>query len=153
MKKSHIVDFSVGAFFILAIAAFFFLATVTGRTTNSGSEGYELSARFEDVSGLANNSVVRLSGVIIGQVEDISVLHDTYSAMVHFRIDDPDLKIPDDSTIGVYTEGILGAKYLAIIPGFSEEYVKPGQEILRTKSAVVLENLFSKILLLIGTEK
>ena len=64
MSSNRWIDFSVGAFLILGLAVFFFLATITGSVSDKGDGGYSLNGRFEDVSGLAKNSVVRLSGVI-----------------------------------------------------------------------------------------
>ena len=72
---------------------------------------------------------------------------------MEFQIDDANLKIPTDSTIGVYTDGVLGAKYLAISPGFSESALVGGEEIIRTKSSIILENLLGKILVIMGDKK
>ena len=152
MRKNFWLDFGVGSFFILGLAAFLFLASITSGS-RVADQGYNLSARFDDVSGLAKNSVVRLSGVIVGRVLEIRVLPDTYSAFVEFQIDDAGLKIPTDSTIGVYTDGVLGAKYLAISPGFSESSLVGGEEIIRTKSSIILENLLGKILVIMGDNK
>jgi len=152
VKRNFWFDFGVGSFFILGLAAFLFLASITSGS-RAAEQGYKLSARFDDVSGLAKNSVVRLSGVIIGRVLDIRVLPDTYSAFVQFEVDDVSLRIPTDSTVGVYTDGVLGAKYLAISPGFSEDFLAGGDEIIRTKSSIVLENLLGKLLVIMGDKK
>ena len=150
MFKKRWMDFGVGSFFILGLSVFFFLSSVTGQSSGERPGAYQLKARFDDVSGLVNRSVVRISGVTVGQVNDIVIVPDTYSAMVTLTIYDPRLRIPADSTIGVYTEGVLGSKYLSIMPGFSDTFLDKGDEILRTNSAVVLENLFSKLLLFMG---
>lgn len=150
MFKNRWMDLGVGSFFILGLSAFFFLSAVTGQSSGERSGAYQLKARFDDVSGLVKRSVVRISGVTVGQVNDIVIVPETYSAMVTLTIFDSKLKVPADSTIGVYTEGVLGSKYLSIMPGFSDTFLSKGDEILRTNSAVVLENLFSKLLLFIG---
>ena len=36
--------------------------------------------------------------------------------------------IPDDSSVAIYTDGLIGAKYIAILPGGSMNYMKNGDE-------------------------
>ena len=44
------------------------------------------------------------------------------------------------------TEGLLGAKYVSLSPGFEEAYLTNGDEITSTHSAIILENLLGKFL-------
>ena len=55
-------------------------------------------------------------------------------------------RIPDDSDASILTAGLLGSKYVGIGPGGSDTYLVDGAELQITQSAVVLENLISKIL-------
>ena len=36
--------------------------------------------------------------------------------------------IPDDSSVAIYTDGLLGAKYVAVLPGGSMDYMRNGDE-------------------------
>ena len=153
MGKKTWLDFGVGAFIVLGLSVAFFLAGVVGGAKSHPSKGYTLSARFEDVTGLTQRAVIRMSGVIIGEVESIKIIPSAYNALVKIRLYDEKLQIPKDSSAGIYTEGILGAKYVSITPGYSEIYLGDGEEIVRTQSAVILENLLSKAMMLLGDDK
>jgi len=86
--------------------------------------------------------VVEIAGVRIGSVERIS-LRDDDRAEVALRID-MGVKIGDDAIASIRTKGIIGDKYVRIIPGGSEDYLGDGDRITDTESAVDLEELVSK---------
>lgn len=86
MFKKRWMDLSVGSFFILGLSVFFFLSSITGQVSDEKLGAYQLRARFDDVSGLVNRALVRISGVTVGQVNDIVIVPDTYSAMVTLTI-------------------------------------------------------------------
>jgi phospholipid/cholesterol/gamma-HCH transport system substrate-binding protein len=52
--------------------------------------------------------------------------------------------IPDDSSVKVASEGLLGGSYLAVLPGGSETNMKPGAIFDVTQGSVDLLTLFSK---------
>jgi phospholipid/cholesterol/gamma-HCH transport system substrate-binding protein len=69
---TRITEIWVGIFVAAGMAALFMLAMkVSNLSTYSGDEGYEVTARFEDVSGLKVRSPVTMSGVRIGRVKRI----------------------------------------------------------------------------------
>ena len=55
-----------------------------------------------------------------------------------------EIKIPTDSSVSVTTDGLMGNKFIAISTGFSDEKLKPNEEIEITRSAVNLEKLIDK---------
>ncbi|MDX5151485.1 MAG: outer membrane lipid asymmetry maintenance protein MlaD, partial [Acidiferrobacterales bacterium] len=54
--------------------------------------------------------------------------------------------IPDDSSASILTSGLLGEQYVGITPGGSEDYLKKGDRIILTQSALVLENLIGQVM-------
>ena len=79
-------------------------------------DGYEVSAAFLKVGGLTDGSDVRLNGVKIGTVSDLTLDYETYDAVVKMSIRS-DIKLPVDSVASIGSSGIIGGKFVAIRPG------------------------------------
>ncbi len=147
MHQTRAIELGTGLFVLLGFAALFFLVTqITNRQYGLGDEGYRVVASFEQIGGLKPGAPVSMSGVTIGRVESIGYDFDEYRARVTLRIDRGFDRIPDDSDAGILTAGLLGGQYVGIGPGSSETFLKDGDLIQFTQSAIVLENLISKFL-------
>jgi phospholipid/cholesterol/gamma-HCH transport system substrate-binding protein len=147
MQQTRAVELGTGLFVFMGILALFFLTTrVTSFDTYSGEGGYELTARFDQIGTLKTRSPVSIAGVQIGRVTGIDFDVDRLEAVVTIRIASRYDRIPDDSDASILTSGILGGQYIGLQPGGSDEYLKDGDEITFTQSAVVLEQLISKYL-------
>lgn len=133
----------LGALVLAAAIAFLFFAYKTaGQRSFSG---YTLTARFSSIDGLQTGGDVRISGVKVGQVTDISIDPETYLALVKFTVA-PEVKVPVDSVAAISTEGLLGGKYVGLEPGASDDMLKPGARITRTQASVSLENLIGQFI-------
>jgi len=147
MKQARAVEVGTGLFVLLGFAALFFLVTqIPSRDFAFGDAGYRVSAKFENVGGLKAGAPVSMGGVTIGRVEGIDFDSTDYRAVATLRIVSRYGRIPDDSDAAINTAGLLGGQYVGITPGGSETYLKDGDRIEFTQSAVVLENLISKFL-------
>ncbi len=142
MRKLN-TDIIVGLFLVTGFLCFVWLSLRLGEFSFlAARNSYVLSAAFDNVSGLKKGAVVEIAGVRIGSVERIS-LRDDDRAEVALRID-MGVKIGDDAIASIRTKGIIGDKYVRIIPGGSEDYLGDGDRITDTESAVDLEELVSK---------
>ena len=138
--KGNLLESLIGAV-VLAVAGFFiYFAYETSGEKIKG--GYVLVARFDDVSGLTNGSDVKLNGIKVGIVKNLK-LDENYQAKAELLLRDK-IKIPVDSSVSVTTDGIMGNKFVAITTGFSEEVLKPNDEIEITRSSINLEKLIDK---------
>lgn len=147
MQQTRSVELGTGLFVLLGMGALFFLTTqTTGSDAFSGSETYEVTARFENVGSLKDRAPVAMSGVTIGRVQEVVFDADRLNAKVTFVIDKKYDRIPEDSDASILTAGLLGSQYIGLAPGGSDMYLEDGSEIQFTQSAVVLENLISKYL-------
>jgi phospholipid/cholesterol/gamma-HCH transport system substrate-binding protein len=54
------------------------------------------------------------------------------------------VEVQEDAIAAVKTKGLIGEKYIQIMPGGSEEIIPPMGQIRETQSAVDLEQLISK---------
>lgn len=107
--------------------------------------GYELVARFERVDGIAVGGDVRLGGIKVGSVTNMTLDPKTYLAEVRISVD-PAIKVPEDTVAMVSSTGLLGDKFLALTPGGEEKMLEPGGVIQYTQASVSLENLIGQFM-------
>ena len=69
-----------------------------------------------------------------------------YKALVQLRLNERYNKIPTDSDASIYTQGLLGGKFIGITAGGADTYLKDKGQIDFTQSAFVLENLIGQVL-------
>jgi phospholipid/cholesterol/gamma-HCH transport system substrate-binding protein len=146
MSQKRLLEFIVGLFILIAIIAFVFLAfKVSGLTSYSTSDSYDITASFQNIGDLKVRAPVTIAGVSIGEVTDISLNPTTYEAIVSMNLARKD-KIPEDSTANIYTAGLIGSNYISITPGFSETNLKNGERLQRTNQAMILQNIIGQLL-------
>jgi phospholipid/cholesterol/gamma-HCH transport system substrate-binding protein len=109
--KQNLMETAIGAL-VIAIALGFFIFTYSTTGVGKGSGGYHLTAKFKNVEGINVGSDVRMSGIKIGSVTNQSLDSKTFDAVLTFAID-PTIKLPDDSTVKITSEGLLGGKFIA----------------------------------------
>ncbi|HBK4769378.1 TPA: outer membrane lipid asymmetry maintenance protein MlaD [Serratia liquefaciens] len=148
-KKSEIW---VGAFMLIALCAIVFLCLQVANIKSIGNEPtYRIYATFDNIGGLKARSPVKIGGVMIGRVADITLDSKTYTPRVALDIQDKYDQIPDTSSLAIRTSGLLGEQYLALNVGFEDPdmgtaILKDGGTIQDTKSAMVLEDLIGQFL-------
>lgn len=151
MLSQRLIESLVGLFLLLAILALTVLAfKVSGLTTLFPSKGYVVIADFEDIGGLKVRAPVKIGGVQIGEVTKIDLDESTFKARVNMRIDNKYNNIPDDSSAGILTAGLLGDNYISITPMYNESFLKNGSELQFTHSAMVLEKIIGQFIYKIG---
>jgi phospholipid/cholesterol/gamma-HCH transport system substrate-binding protein len=144
---SRKIEILVGLFVAAAIAAFFMLAMqVSNMSSYGGGENYELRARFDNIGGLKVRSPVSAGGVTIGRVTDIQYNSETYEAIVSMAIDEQYNKFPLDTAASILTSGLLGEQFVGFEPGAEEDFLKQGDVIELTQSALVLEQIIGQFL-------
>ena len=144
---SRKIEILVGLFVAAGIAAFFMLAmSVSNMSSYSRGESYELIARFDNIGGLKVRSPVSAGGVTIGRVSDIQYNSDSYEAEVSMLIEAQYNKFPIDTAASVLTSGLLGEQFIGFDPGAEEDFLKAGDVIDLTQSALVLEQIIGQFL-------
>ncbi|MGQ9509417.1 MAG: outer membrane lipid asymmetry maintenance protein MlaD [Thermodesulfobacteriota bacterium] len=142
MKRLN-VEFAVGLFVLVGLLCLGYLAIKLGRMEIIGEKGYEIYALFSNTGGIKTGSSVVLAGVEVGRVKSISL--ENYQAKIVLTLQ-PEVKIQEDAIASIKTKGLVGEKYIEIIPGGSEQFIPPGGRIRETQPPVDLEDLISKIL-------
>jgi phospholipid/cholesterol/gamma-HCH transport system substrate-binding protein len=111
----------VGLFITLSLFFLFGLLTQLSSFDNLFKKSYPIVASINDGSGLKDKAKVKLKGVNIGYVQKV-LLKDN-NVMAHLMIDQG-VKIPNDSTLVISQDSLLGGKFLDIKPGNSSEFLE-----------------------------
>lgn len=140
-------EIGVGLFLLLGLATLLVLAFAsTNGKVGFGASTYEVKARFSNIGELRVRAPVKVGGVAIGEVARIELDPEEFEALVTLKIDSRFDQIPDDSSAGVFTSGLLGERYVGISIGGSPDVLGNGDELLLTQSAVILEQLIGKFI-------
>ena len=139
----NLIETVMGA--VVLVVAALFVVFAYSKAEVGAVEGYEIQAKFDRVDGILAGSDVRMSGIKIGTVTESSLDPKTYFAEVKMNIRS-DVKIPDDTSIAVSTDGLLGDKFLALSPGGSDDMLEPGGEITTTQGSIDLMSLVGQMI-------
>lgn len=143
--RRNMVETVLGAVVLIVAAVFLVFALQTGDVGTV--EGYRLTARFLKAGGLETGSDVRIAGVKVGTVTDRHLDPELFEAVVGFTVDS-NLRLPVDTGAVVTTDGILGGKYLRLIPGKEAQTLEPGAQLADARDYETLEDQVSKIIFL-----
>ncbi len=131
-----------GAVLAGAIGFLVYAGGITGFDA-AGTSDHQYSASFRSIEGVSIGTDVRLGGVKIGTVTELTLNPNTFRAEAEFMIKS-NLLLPDDTAAVVSSEGLLGGNFVELLPGGSLENLEPGSEIEDTQSSVGLIELLLK---------
>ncbi len=147
MMHSRTVQIWVGLFVVAGMAALLMLSMkVSNISAFTETEGFKVTASFENIGGLKVRSPVTMAGVVVGRVSHIGFDRDSYEAVVTLNIQSQYDNIPIDSSASIFTAGLLGEQYIGLEAGGEEEVLKAGSELELTQSAIVLEQILGQFL-------
>lgn len=140
------LDLWVGMFVVAGIAALVVLALKVGNlSTYNVSDTYQLQAYFSNIGGLKAQASIKSAGVLVGRVTGITLDTERYEAKVMMSIDKR-YQFPKDTFANILTSGLLGEQYIGLMPGGDSQMLSNGEELKKTQSAVVLEDLIGKFI-------
>lgn len=143
--KRNMIEAVLGA--VVLAAAAIFLAFAAQVATVKSTSGYAVSATFTKVGGLERGSDVRISGISVGTVTSQELDPKTFQAKVTLSIDSA-VQLPTDTEAAIVGDGLLGGKYVNLVPGQAAEKIKAGGVLARTKDYQSLEDLVGQIIFL-----
>lgn len=141
--KRIITPFKVGLLVIAAtIGTIFMVAVLSDGPVWSGDDGYEVYAVFDDVTGLAKRSQVKMAGINIGYIEDIELQNGR--ARVDIKITDDielyegieaqDGEFKNGAVVSKTSAGFIGDYFLKITPGEEGPVLEDGDRIPNIKT-------------------
>ena len=114
----------IGLFITVSLFFLFGLLTQLSSFDTLFKKSYPIFAQIGDGSGLKEKAKVKLKGVDIGYVEEISLVNNEVQTKLMI---DENVKIPNDSVIVISQDSLLGGKFLDIKPGNSSQYIEKNQ--------------------------
>ncbi len=141
--RKNLIETVMGG--VVLIVAALFIVFAYSKAEVGKVEGYEIKAKFDRIDGILAGSDVRMSGIKIGTVTSSALDSKTYFANVSMNIRS-DIRIPEDTSIAVSSDGLLGDKFLALSPGGADEMLPPGGEITTTQGSIDLMGLVGQMI-------
>lgn len=156
MQQTRKIELWVGSFVLAGICAILVMIFQVADVKGLGSgDTYTLKAQFDNIGSLKVRSPVKVGGVVVGRVADISLNPETLVPVVSLSINRMYNQFPETSSVQILTSGLIGEQYIGLVPGFvfeDEQMLKDGDFIEDTKSALVLEDLIGQVLYSVGNK-
>lgn len=133
----------VGIFVLLGLIVLTYFTFRVSKWGLIAEKGYRLTVDFDTASGLEPKSDVKMAGVPIGKVEEIQLVGNRARLVLRVR---PEVGIPIDSVGSIQTQGLLGEKYVEILPGKDAQRNLPaGGQVANTLSPTNLDEMVRKL--------
>ena len=141
--KSKMIETSVGIFVIIGLLCVAYLTIKLGKMEVLGGDYYFLTAQFNTVAGLKVGAQTEIAGVQVGQVDAITLDTQQMRAIVRLKIRK---NIPLDSMVSasIKTSGLIGDRYVSLMPGASDDRLRDGDVIEYTQDPVDLEDMIGR---------
>ena len=128
---------------VVAAALGFVIFAGKGAGMGAGGDTYDLRASFRSIEGVSLGSDVKLAGVKVGTLTQVTLNAQTYMADAVLSLQ-KSVELPSDSAVLISSEGLLGGNYIELQPGGMPDVLGPGDEIEDTQGAVSLVSLLMK---------
>jgi phospholipid/cholesterol/gamma-HCH transport system substrate-binding protein len=139
-KSSEIL---VGIFVVIGIVLLVLMTMKIEKFQIGKEAGYLLNIYFDSAPGLDRNSLVRVAGVRVGNVEKIGL--EQGKAKVTFRLPS-DVVLYKDAKAYIKSEGFLGEKYVEITPGtVGAPRLEPNGLVEQGEPPLDMEQVLSKV--------
>ena len=140
-SQGNLTETLVGLGVVLA-AALILLLVMLGKGSG-GASGYDLNVKLSKADGLGVGTEVRLSGIKVGSVTEMTLDPRTFLVTIHMRME-PDVQVPVDSSILVTSAGLLGSPYLSITPGGDDKNLAAGGTIENAQGSIDIMSLVGR---------
>ncbi|HLC18410.1 MAG TPA: MlaD family protein [Thermodesulfobacteriota bacterium] len=146
-KKTGFLSLSpeakVGLFVLIGVLLLVYMSLRVGGIRLGRAEGYTLIVKFDSAAGLDPDASVRVAGVEVGRVKTIRL--EDHKAQLELIIN-PDVEIGKDFVAALKTTGLLGERYVELMPGRpGAPALKEGEEITRTAKFVDVDTLLMSL--------
>ena len=133
----------VGIFVLLGLIVLTFFTFKVSKWGLIAEKGYRLTVDFDTAAGLEPKSDVKMAGVPIGKVEEIQLVGNRARLVLRIH---KEIRIPIDSVGTIQTQGLLGEKYVEILPGKDVQRNLPaGGQVTLTQSPTNLDEMVRKL--------
>ena len=111
------IETRVGIFVLIALAVFGYMGFKIGAFRFDRSQYTQYLLYFRDISGLSRKAAIKIAGVKVGWVEEVKLLSGTDTKAEAIAMISVDYPLYQDAHAIVRQDGLLGPKYVDIVPG------------------------------------
>ena len=129
---THSPQFKVrlGLFVAGGLALFVLAIFIIGKQKNLFNPVFKLTTTFYNVSGLQVGNNIRFSGIVVGTVDNITIINDSTVKVSMLVKKEVKQFIKSDSEVAVGSEGLIGDRLLVISKGsFDAPLVREGEQL------------------------
>lgn len=123
----------------IAVASIFWV-----RTASFSGKPYRLKTLFNYAEGIKPDSIVKLSGIEIGRVENIKFMYAPETKVELTLLLNRNAKVHDDSIAFISTSGIVGDAFLGLTPGSPERPFAKNGDMIMGEDPVEMRKLMKK---------
>ena len=135
------VEAKVGLVVLIGLLILMYMTFTVGNYRLGREPGYTVFGVFDTVAGLENQATIKMAGVDIGKVKAIELLDSR--AKVTLRIL-PHVKLPQGTQAAVRATGLLGEKYIELLPGSGEGFIEENATLEQSPLVADLDRLIDQ---------
>jgi phospholipid/cholesterol/gamma-HCH transport system substrate-binding protein len=145
MKKKINHKVRLGIFISLGIAVFIFAIYFIGEQQQLFRSTFRLSGVFKNVAGLQAGNNVRLSGINVGTIDNITIISDTSVRVILFVDENTRRFIRKDAVASIGSEGLMGNKVLIINPGTGGKKIIENDDVIATSQPTDMDEIMKSL--------
>lgn len=143
LKKNAVIETIAGLVVLICFVSLFSFV-YSRKQIKPEATNFQLYARFNKVDGIKEGALVQLSGIPVGYVTDM-VLDPFYGVILTLSFNKP-MELPTDTAAIIETNGLVGAKFIELVPGGEEDVLKHGSTIGYTQDVLLIDDLLNHVL-------
>ncbi|MBI5198332.1 MAG: MCE family protein [Nitrospirae bacterium] len=140
-------EVKVGAFVIAGILILAYMTFAVGKFTFGKEKGYRFHLLLTSAAGLDSKAPVKIAGVEVGKIESITL--EENRAKVSVRIF-PEVRLREGTQAAIRSTGLLGDKYIELVPGKGEGYLSQGGVIGEAEAPADIDKLITQFTYVAG---
>ncbi len=145
MKPSVEQKTKAGLFVLVGLLLLITTIFVIGKQKNLFDSTFNIHTKFNNVSGLLSGNYIRLAGINIGTVTDITIINDS-TVKVSLQIKEKIKKfIKNDAVVSIGSDGIMGDKLLQISPGSAKSGIIKEEAYIKGIDPVEMSSILLKM--------
>lgn len=116
MKNRTIDNVKLGIFVLAGLVLLILFFYMMSKNESIFAARFEIKAHFENVSGLVAGNNVRVSGIVVGIVEDVELVNDTLVVVTIALNNNMRRVVRKNALAALGTDGLIGNRVINIVP-------------------------------------
>ena len=136
---------------LVVVAAIAVAAVFWAKTANFSSKPYRLKTQFNYAEGVKADSIVKLSGIEIGRVENIKFLYNPDTKIELTLLLNRSAKVHEDSIAFISSSGMVGDAYLGLTPGTPDKPFAKDGAVVASEDPVEMRKIMKQVDVIAGS--